>query len=407
MSKEYIAKESTSQEILSWVKGSKPKRYGFRRNDNDSNPSTRIEYLFDAVGMTPAYMNFGNTFNYGSWGDIWFIRDNFPCMVKSSGSVDYQLSKTDHTKKTDNSTASDVANTSYDGNAMSAIPLVWVKRYTEGSYTYFIACEEQYDESYHAYAHTRPDGSISPYMFFPMYKGSYISSKCRSLSGQAPGNSQSASTEKTYCEANGANWTMRPYIADELLADLLTLIGKSDNSQAVFGQGHTTGGSSASDLLTTGSLNASGQFFGYSDTTHQVKVFYIEGFWGDRWDREIGMIVNNGTVKVAKTPETTYNLTGDGYDVMSVYPSYSGSGTGWQRTVKADELGTFPTVIGGGDSTYICDYTWYNRNIVSVPLRGGACAYGSGCGSRYLAVDVDAGNAYWTIGASPFLKNPS
>ena len=60
----FMAKESTSQEILSNTKKiiedakAKPKRYGMRINLLDSNPATRVKYLYDAVGMTPAGMNF-------------------------------------------------------------------------------------------------------------------------------------------------------------------------------------------------------------------------------------------------------------------------------------------------------------------------------------------------------------
>ncbi|MGO5307593.1 hypothetical protein ACTQ1L_11795, partial [Agathobacter sp. LCP21S3_B2] len=36
------------------------KRYGMKINKNDSNPATRCTYLFDAVGMTPAAMNYGS-----------------------------------------------------------------------------------------------------------------------------------------------------------------------------------------------------------------------------------------------------------------------------------------------------------------------------------------------------------
>ena len=71
----FMAKESTSQEILEntrkIIKGAeeKPKRYGMRINRLDSNPSTRVTYLFDAVGMTPAGMNFsGGGCDYGDWG---------------------------------------------------------------------------------------------------------------------------------------------------------------------------------------------------------------------------------------------------------------------------------------------------------------------------------------------------
>lgn len=55
--------------------------YGFHINGNDSNPSTRVRYLMDAVGMIPAKMNYTNdVFEYGSWGDAFFMPR--PCMLK-------------------------------------------------------------------------------------------------------------------------------------------------------------------------------------------------------------------------------------------------------------------------------------------------------------------------------------
>lgn len=90
----FMAKESTSQEILSNTKKiiedakAKPKRYGMRINLLDSNPATRVKYLYDAVGMTPAGMNFaGGGFDYGDWGDIWFVKKNRPVMVRTDGTV--------------------------------------------------------------------------------------------------------------------------------------------------------------------------------------------------------------------------------------------------------------------------------------------------------------------------------
>ena len=44
---------------------------------------SRVTYLYDAVGMTPAAMNYTDgTFNYGSWGNVEFVKNNYPCMVK-------------------------------------------------------------------------------------------------------------------------------------------------------------------------------------------------------------------------------------------------------------------------------------------------------------------------------------
>lgn len=55
------------------VKGAK--RYGLKINKNDSNPATRCTYLFDAVGMTPAAMNYSTgAFDFGDWGDVFFVK---------------------------------------------------------------------------------------------------------------------------------------------------------------------------------------------------------------------------------------------------------------------------------------------------------------------------------------------
>lgn len=403
-----VAKESTSQIILSTLKGIVPKRYGYRVKEDEPNPSSRVEYLFDAVGMTPAAMNYAaGTFGYGSWADVWFVRDNVPYMVNNDGSVAYQLDPNDYTKKAVTGAASDVSNTAFGGNAMSAIPLVWVKRYQENGYRYVIFCETQYDEGYHAYAHTRPDGTISPFAYGPMFEGSKVDTKLRSLSGQAPVNSLNATQELTAAQANGDNWTLTTWAFWNLIHDLLVLIGKSTNIQAVFGQGHTTGGTSAADLLTTGALNTKGQFFGYSDTTHSVKVFHMENFWGDRWDRLVGLIYDNGTYKVKMTPEDGgYNLTGAGYEAVRKGINATEAGGGWVKNAQQTEQGLFPTVLGGSDVTYDCDYHYYNPAIVSVPLVGGHCVYGSYCG-RYLYVYNVAGAAGWNVGASLFLQNPS
>lgn len=211
--------------ILSELRGQRPKRYGYRVKESESNPSSRVEYLFDAVGMTPAAMNYtSGAFNFGGWADIWFVRDNFPCMVNNDGTVAYQLDPSDYSKKAVTGAASDVSNTAFAGNAMSAIPLVWVKRYHENGYRYVIFCETQYDEGYKAYAHTRPDGTISPFAYGPMFEGSKIDTKLRSLSGQAPVSSLNATAELTAAQANGDAWTITTWSFWNLIHDLLVLI---------------------------------------------------------------------------------------------------------------------------------------------------------------------------------------
>lgn len=406
-----VAKESTSQLILSTLRGQRPKRYGFRIKNSESNPSTRVEYLYDAEGMTPASMNFNTgVFNYGSWADIWFVRDNHPCMLKSDGTVDYWIKDDDYTQKYTDGSASDVSNISYDGNCFSAIPLIWVKRYQEGDYSYTVFCAERYDDGYFAYAHTDAQGRIMPYLFYPAFRGSLVDGKIRSIKGQAQDNNTNTTAERTAAQANGSGYDILQWCDWQLLMDMCYLVGKSTDLQGTFGQGHTEGGASAADLLTTGTLSDKGRFYGYSDTASAVKVFHTEVCWGDRWERTIGCLQDHGVWKMKMTPEGSgYNLTGAGYDAggetvpqPGENPNFGGYFFIAQNTPK----GLLPTVMGGSSATYYCDFHYINVGILAVPLVGGSCVIGSGCG-RYVRVDYQAVSAQWHLGASLSYKRPS
>ena len=64
--------------------------YGFRINKNDSNPSTRVEYLYDNANFAPAAMNFTEgEFDYGDWANAWFITGNKPVALRYNGDIDY------------------------------------------------------------------------------------------------------------------------------------------------------------------------------------------------------------------------------------------------------------------------------------------------------------------------------
>ncbi|MER8322359.1 hypothetical protein ABS243_19475, partial [Acinetobacter baumannii] len=77
----FIATLENQEKILDELRGQRPKRYGYRVKMDEPDTSARVEYIYDAVGMTPAYMDFAaGSFNYGSWKNVWFVRDNYPCM---------------------------------------------------------------------------------------------------------------------------------------------------------------------------------------------------------------------------------------------------------------------------------------------------------------------------------------
>lgn len=402
-------KEDTS-EILGVVK-KRPKVYGFKRLADEPNPSNRIQYLFDAVGMTPAKME-ASAFNYGSWKDIWFMRDNYPCMLNGDGTEAYRLNPNNYGLRADTGAASDWKTTTGTLNAMSAIPTVWVKRWMEGDDECVAFCEDQYDESFKAYAHTRADGSIRQYTYYPIYRGwKDTAGLLRSISGQYPWTvTGGTEPERTAAQKNGANWDIVPWSKRILIMDLLTLISKTDDSEAAFGHGQTSGYVNNAEqhygLVVNGTLDTKGQFWGdLTNTTAAVKVFHIENFWGCRWERLIGLVQKGGSYLVKMTPEGTgYNLTGVGYEAFPQgLTTGTASGSGFQVKTATSDLGTLPVgdKFNGTSATYTADGFWYNAGITAIGLAGGACDAGAHCGSRYLSVNAAATASLWTFGGSP------
>ena len=380
----------------------KPIHYGFKIDKAVSDPSNAVIYTHDAVTMTPAGMDFTNgVFNYGSWENVWFIKNARPVMLNFDGTEAYDLDPNDYSKKLDG-TPSDIADSTKNMNAMIAFPTVWIKRTDDGSYNYIEISDRQLDSDFHAYAHENANGVVKPYIYLPIYKGSIVDGKLRSISGVKPQSNTTAQREVDTASALGTGWQIWDYTSKEMLCELLTLISKSLDTQDKFGQGHSTGGSSASDFLDCGTLNDKGKFFGYSATTSQVKCFGMEALWAERWDRELGLILDAGIYKIKEHP--AYSLTGEGYTAISTSVAKCPTSNGYIETEVSTQFGGLPTVVGGTPSTYYCDYFYQYQSGVFVALRGGDCSGGANAGLRYVYVANAASFSYWNRGASPVYK---
>ena len=379
-------------------------RYGIKISKSDSNPATRMTYTYDAVGMTPAKMNYSTgKFDYGSWADAWFIKQNKPVMLKSNGTEDYELNPDDYSKKADGS-SSDYNNLSYDGNAMARIPLVYVSMSQDSNYEYITISNKKYDDTFKAIAHTKSDGTVVDNIYLACFKGHVSSSKARSISGRIDTNAYTISDWTTYATANGSGWNIGTWGQRMLINSLLWIIGRSDDTQTTFGRGNnksysdstTTGGgnSSYNYMIATGNLYNKGQFYGYSDNYHQVKVFHIEGWWGDRYNWIHGLMTVKGSVKVSLTGP--YNYTGSGYATVSG-PIIGSEGYG--STTMTNEYGRFATAVGGSESTYICDHQYYQASGTYFVYVGGDCSWGSNCGASFMNTSSSSSTS-WHMGAS-------
>ena len=398
------------------------KLYGYRIDKQDTNPDTRVTYLYDAVGMTPAYMDFsGGSFNYGSWADIWFIAKNRPVALKYDGTVDYELSHTDFAKKIDGETASDVSDSTYGGNFMSEIPLVYVKRWEDARYNYVVFCETKPNDDYLAQAHTNANGTVNPYIYLPMFKGSIdANNKLRSLMGTIPNGNTTAANEVTYVENCGNGWQLWDKAKIDLVMDLIVLITKSTNCRGKIGNGDCqtyntsdtrkdSKNNGANGKMMSGyevgdaTRSANAQFYGSEGTDstnygkHHMIAFYIEDLWANRWDRCLGFNLVDNVYKVKMTPP--YALDSDStYQTLSVTPPSSTEG--WLKNVSSGVYGDVPTEVGASNVSGFANYFYKNASGARLSLFGGAASSGLTVGRCWRLYDGATGSG-WAIGGSP------
>ena len=388
--------------------------YGFHIDSSEADPSSAVTYLRDAVGMTPAKMDYTNDkFDYGSWEDAFFMPR--PCMLKKNGVVAYYLNPNDLTKKADG-TDSDIANTAFEGNAMMEWgkdgKRIWLKVVPKGtdsaSADVYIA-NYQADSDYHAWSFMDANGAYIDHFYTPIYNGSLADGVMRSISGQAVSQKLTAEQEIAYAQANGTGWMIENF-GDRLLINyLLILMGKSLDTQGAFGQGITSVSETTLNAYTTGALNDKGLFYGSSSTNTAVKIFGMENYWGLQWRRTTGLVIQGGTIKYKLTESDAdgasggYTIEGSNYIDSGI--ATSGTSGGYISAMAYEKDGAaLPTNLAGSSSTYYCDACWFDLSKNTHALFGGRADRGDKCGAFYLGLDYAASNAWWNYGGAVSCK---
>lgn len=379
--------------------------YGYDLVKATSGPSARVTYPSDVdnAGFTAAAMNYSSgVFNYGGWpstpGEKFMPQ---PCMLTYAGVVDHYLNPNDYTKKTDGS-ASSVANTSFGGNAMMEWPKIFVKRWEENGVYHFRCSDVKIDDDYECWSNYDRNNNEIEHFYTPIYFGSNVSSKMRSISGQSNLVSQNATTEINYAKANGADWYTE-VLADRLLIqDLLVMMAKTTDCQTAFGNGVCD----ARAAISQGTMNTKGLFWGSNNKTSGVKVFGMENWWGNIWRRTAGYMNVNGTQKVKLTRGTKdgstasdYNTDGSGYiSVSGATPA--GTSGGYTNSMKTEKYGRLPITASGSATTFECDGMWYNNSGTMYAYFGGDWGYGLLVGPFCVNLYIPAPFSYPALGAA-------
>lgn len=383
--------------------------YEFIIDPNDSNPATCVTYNGKNASYTPAKMNYTTgAFDYGSWANAFFMNLFKPCMLKSDGTVDYYLNPNNYAQKADG-TESDVANVEYDGNAMVEIGQIWISEKIFNGKYYIRIANGKITDDFDCFTHTKKDGTLAEKIYRSIYDGSLVDGKIRSISGLEVCNKQTGNNQITYAKANGTGWNIDEYSVRRLINYLLVLLGKSLNTQTVFGNGNVSAyvSDSQTGQVVSGTLNDKGMFYGVNSSKTAVKVFHIENWWGNIWKLTNGLFALYGKM-VYKLCEGTsdgstveeYNTNGNGY-IDSGVTIAGTSGNCIKKMKLVPGVGLVPADITGSNSTYYCDGAWFNLSASPLFARFGGNSYG---GLRYGAFACNVtdylGASVWHCGVA-------
>ncbi len=337
--------------------------FGYDINLSEPNPQLRVSYPLEVnnYGYLPAKMEYATgVFDYGSWSNI--AGNAFmprPCMLNYDGTVAYYLDPNDYTKKEDG-TASDVSNVNFPGNAMMEWGKIFTKRWETLDGIYHFRCSDvQLDSDYECWCNYDINDNQIEHFYTPIYYGSLVSGKLRSISGQAYMVSQTRQTEINYAKANGADWYTEVLSDRLLIQDLLVLMAKSTDGQVAYG----VGSNAQSMSLDQGSMNNRGLFWGGNTLASGVKIFGMENWWGYLCRATAGWIYTSAghLIKITRgvkdgSTASDYNVTGAGY--LSA-PKITGTSNSGITKMQTYPFGRIPIQLNGSTSTYEADMVYY------------------------------------------------
>lgn len=375
--------------------------YGFVIDQSKSNPSEMITYIEDNKDYIPAKMNFDTkVFDYGNWANAFFMKVR-PCVVSYNGTVRYYLNPNDYTKDISGNAA--IIDANCPGNVMVEFPKIYWKIVDNGDNTANIyVCDGRKDRDFHCWSHLDANGNEIDYCYLSAYLGSVSSSKLVSRSGArgiATLNMASAITDAKNNYPSEEIWFVESFADMTMVNILLMLIGKSTDSQNVFGQGETRNIKNAYSSVPyrNGKLNANGIFYcnypnvstssAYGDT---VKVFGMEHWWGGANRRIVGFIRKSKTEALIKMTHSKkdgstiegFNNTGEGYINTGEFAFESDSSSGVVAEMNFSKYGMCAKNLrANSDDSYSVGYTDYRTTYSSGNLGfahgGGVQMYNS------------------------------
>ena len=357
--------------------------YGFDIDETNDSPDGAVTYTDDCELFTPASLGENGVFNYGSW-ETFVDSICRPVMLKSDGTVDYELNHSNQMYKIDGTIADDVNNPDYDGNVMVEFNKIYMKLWKDGTTVKCRFSDIKIDSDYKALAFTNESGDEQDYMYLSSFPCCKNGNKFKSYVKNTPTDNEALTDTfenvYTYVRNNGNGYTSLSMSAVNLLQMLMILITKSRNTRESFGYSRYNAYQYG---YTPGYFVDKPCFYGFKNSDSLgFKAFYLENIYGFMPIFVEGAIVEDNNLYYRYTPP--YLMTKDtSYRLISRFNTTLKSSTLMTLQIKnnmafpeSDLSGATNVNKGYGSSIYISNsnskmYIRTNKaNEWNVPQNG-------------------------------------
>lgn len=295
------------------------------------------------------------------------------CVLNADGTVKYYLSATDSTKKADGSAAI-IDGT--DGNVMVEIPKFWYKYENVGGVHKWLISDAA-QTGYEVHPAFIRGGVEKSFRYYCAYQGYTLDAKLISGSGRVPTASKTRAAFRTEAAANGAGWSQIDW---NLLTavQLLYLVEYANfNTQAMLGQGITTG-SVYTDI--TGSSNSLGNASSPSTNTSTQFMSYrgIENWYGQIYKFIDGVNISSYVYYINNNPATFADDVFTGDYISTGITSITANG--YVKDIVANKNGFVASTIGGSTSTFVTDRFYQSSGLMIMFFGGHTSSAGAAGG---------------------------
>lgn len=255
-----------------------------------------------------------------------------------------------------------------DGNVLVKIPKYYYKWTRSGATMKLQIADGPEDGFLVSPAHAdRGDGSGErDYVYVGRY---HCNSSYKSAAGSTPLASITRATARTNIHNLGSTYWQYDYAMYWTIMMLYLVEYANWNSQATIGYGCSASSAKfnmgATDAMTyhTGTSAANRTTYG------SVQYRYIEGLWDNVYDWCDGIYFSGANVYCIKNPASFSDTTGG--TLVGTRPTSSGYISAWTNPTAAGfEYALYPSAVAGSETTYVCDYCYYNSSGVVLRVGG-------------------------------------